>query len=387
MQVKRPTSFSDIKGHREIVNYFIEQIKNDTVPQFIILYGEEGLGKTSLADLVAVNLVYGLEDSEEKQKAIKEVILEDKTTPHIKKYKMSVEGGKAAAKEVLQEFNMSLTKGNKVIICDECHQFSNDAQDVLLTATDTGRMPKGLYLIMMTTEMHVLKPQLRSRAVPVHLSRLKHSDMIKLLQEEVTQRGLDIQGGEATLTLIANWAECKPRTALSLLSAFSDGARVSASLIKELIGYLEVDDVLPLITSLSGSMTWGLNYISELNLSSSFVDIVVEILKIKLGHPSYKLRVDEAHKIKREVINVPEECILKFTYLVCGANPLTRASVTSAFIQSHVSFDRVLTNNQATLQEEKTQKMAQVPPPVEKKQTQGAPSLEDLLARSTVMIQ
>ena len=385
MQVKRPTSFDEIKGHKELIKYFIQQIKDDTVPQFIILYGEEGLGKTSLADLLAINIVYGLDDSPEKQKAIKDVILDDKTTSNIKKYKMSVEGGKAAAKEVLQEFNTSLTRGNKVIICDECHQFSSDAKDVLLTATDTGRIPKGLYIIMMTTEMNVLKPQLRSRAVPMHLNRLKNSEMLALLEEEVERRQLNIQGGKATLNLITTWSECKPRAALSLLSAFSNGASISASLIKELIGYLEIDDVLPLVTSLAGSMTWGLNYISELNLTSSFVDVVVEILKIKLGQPSYKLRIDEAHKVKQEMLNVPEECVTKFTYLICGANPLTRPAVVSAFIQSHVSFDRVMTNDHSTLQEEKTQKDLIAPPPVEAATRQPAPSIEDLLANSRIM--
>ena len=174
---RRPKSFDDIKGHPMKVAYLVEQIANHSLPHFILFEGEEGLGKTSLAELVAISLVHGLEDSPEKDAAIRQVIDNRKSTTNIKKYAMSEDGGKAVAKEVLAEFNTGLVSGNKVIICDECQGMSDAAQDVLLEATDTGCIPDNLYIIALTTEKSNLKATLLSRMVPIHLNRLKGEDM------------------------------------------------------------------------------------------------------------------------------------------------------------------------------------------------------------------
>lgn len=381
----RPMSFNDIKGHPALVAYFKEQLENKTLPQFILLEGEEGLGKTSLADLIAIDLVYGTQDSPDKEKAKDEVINKNRTTANIKKYRMSVNGGKDVAKEVLQEFNTTLVSGNKVLICDECHGMSDAAQDVLLTDTDTGRIPKGLYIIFLTTEISKLKPQLRSRAVPFHLNRLKESDMLYVLQEEVARRNLNIQGGDATLSLIASWAEFKPRTGLSILSAFADNSKISANTIKELIGYLEVEDVLPLVTSLNGSLTWGLDYINSIRIDSSFVEILVELLKVKMGGRSYKLRLDEMKEAKIKLQNVPEENILQFVCMVAGEKNVTKSIVISAFIKSHVSYSKVCKYDSNVVEEEKTQKSLLEPPPIQNSRTVSVPTIEDILANSSII--
>lgn len=382
---RRPKSFDDIKGHPMKVAYLVEQIANHSLPHFILFEGEEGLGKTSLAELVAISLVHGLEDSPEKDAAIRQVIDNRKSTTNIKKYAMSEDGGKAVAKEVLAEFNTGLVSGNKVIICDECQGMSDAAQDVLLEATDTGCIPDNLYIIALTTEKSNLKATLLSRMVPIHLNRLKGEDMLQVLRDECVHRGVEIQGGDATLSLIAEWSEYKPRTALSLLGAFGDHSKVSASLIKELIGYTEVGDVLPLVTSLAGSFTWGLSYIDELQIDTTFVDVVLELLKLRCGCPSYKLRLDEARKAKEQIMVVPEENLRKFAYLISGTSRCTRNTVVSAFIQSHVSSAKLETYNNETLADERIQKSTEAIKPVKSVASNAAPTIEDLLANSTIV--
>ena len=55
--MKRPETFDDIKGHPWLVNYLTDHLVKGTLPHFIILEGQEGLGKTSIADLLALYLV------------------------------------------------------------------------------------------------------------------------------------------------------------------------------------------------------------------------------------------------------------------------------------------------------------------------------------------
>ena len=382
---ERPLSFSDIKGHVNKVAYLQEQIANNALPHFILFEGEEGLGKTSLAELTAIALVFGVGDTEEKSNAIKQFIVQRKDLPNIKRFAMSIDGGKDVAKSVLAEFNTSLVRGNKVIICDECHGMSDAAQDVLLSATDTGCIPPNLYIIMLTTEKSNLKPTLLSRLMPIHLNRLKADDLLQILRDEVQKRNLVIQGGDATLRVIAEWAEFKPRAAISVLNAFGYDRKVPSSLIKELIGYVEAKDVLPLLSSLAGSFTWGLTYIDELTIDKTFVDVVIELLKVKCGCPSRKLGIDEVRVAKEQLFAVPEENLRKFTYLITGAVRCTRSTVVSAFIQSHVSYDKVEQYNSNTLEEEKMQKADTAMKHVSQSMSTATPTLDDLLSNSMLV--
>lgn len=358
--LRRPHSFDDIVGHPKTTNFFVEHIKNGTLPQQILLSGEEGLGKTSFADVIAISLVYGLGDSKEKSEAIRDVIDGNKSNNNIKKYKMSVEGGKDSAKEVLLEFNTDLTtSGIKVIVMDECHNMSEAAQDVFLQ--DTEYLPKGLYLFMITTETQKLKPTLLSRFFPITLRPLKQSDMLTILRSEVYRRNLNIQGGDSMLIVIAEWAGNKPRAAIKILDGFADGSAVSESTVKELVGYLEVEDVLPLVESLTQSMTYGLMKIQEMVLSDTILDILIEFLKVKDGHMSHRIKMQEMKKVNAALLNVPAENLLKFVYTLSGYPKITRAALIHAYLSSHVSSAMLESYEpKEVLQIEQTQK-AQVP--------------------------
>lgn len=193
--LKRPHDFSEVIGHEVYKRYFIERIKKDSLPQFIILNGPEGLGKTSLADILAITINYGFDDTPEKRRAISEVIDKQHSIDCIKKYNMAKDSGKDTAKEVLAELSPTMSStGKKVVMCDECHAIVDAAQDVFLVETEF--IPKNTYLIMMTTDLSRLKATLQSRAFTANLNQLTTSEMIKVLREETDRRNLTVQGGE-----------------------------------------------------------------------------------------------------------------------------------------------------------------------------------------------
>ena len=336
--MNRLTSFNDVVGHDWLVEYFMTHLRNNTVPQFIILVGPEGLDKTSLADLIAINLVYGLEDSEEKREAIETVVNQHKTNDYIKRYKCSVEGGREVAKEVLSEItNGFMLNRKKVVLCDECHNLSAEAQDVFLS--DTEFMKKDVYLFMMTTDVQKLRASLVSRAVKLHLYPVKHADMMSVLKREVAYRHLNVQNEDATLSLICDWSECKPRTGLSMLNAFADGDAISSNTIRDMIGVLDVMDILPVLESLSASMSYGLNFIADMPISDSMVTLVSECFKIKTGNPSYKVQFNQVSEIKRRLHEVSEQQLIKFLHGITRQEHVSRSGIINAFLSAHRSFD------------------------------------------------
>lgn len=384
--LKRPHDFDEVIGHDVFKKYLTERIQKGNLPQFLIFEGPLGLGKTSLAEIVAVTLNYGFDDTPQKRKAIDEVIDKGHSIDCIKKYNMAKDSGKDTAKEVLAELSPAMsTTGRKVVICDECHGIADSAQDVFLVETEF--IPKNVWLIMCTTDLSKLKGTLVSRAVVIPLKKLTTGQMVEVLEREVKRRNLNIQGGDATLRLMAEWADNKPRAALNMLKAFGENENVSTEMVREFIGYMDVGDVLPLVTSLAGSMAYGLSYISEMKLTDAFLDVLVEILKIKLGQPSYKITLEDYQRVHGALGNVPEENLMKFLHKVAEQRKPTRAGLISAFVGAHTAYDRLFKEDHNLLNEEISQKLANraIAPVVKKRVDNVAPTLDDLLASSSLI--
>lgn len=381
--LKRPHTFDDIIGHEVFKKYFIERIKRGTLPQFIVLEGPEGLGKTSIAEVIAITVNYGFDDSPQKTKAIQEVIDNRHSIDCIKKFNMAKDSGKDTAKEVLAELSPSMsTTGRKVVICDESHAIVESAQDVFLVETEY--IPKNTYLIMCTTDKSKLKATLLSRAVCIPLSALTTSQMVQVLKKEAASRNLTIQGGDTMLRIIAEWADNKPRAALNILNAFGENDVVSTEIVREFIGSMDISEILPLVTSLAGSLTYGLTFISEMKFSDGLIDSLVEVLRIKMGQPSYKVSLEQYQDTKRKLENVPEEAIMKLLHSVAGAPKLNRATMVSAYISAHMSYERIFNSGREVLVEEQTQKLASrsLAPDVKSHEHIKAPTLDDMLANS-----
>lgn len=381
--LKRPHTFDDIIGHEVFKKYFIERIKRGTLPQFIVLEGPEGLGKTSIAEVIAITVNYGFDDSPQKTKAIQEVIDNRHSIDCIKKFNMAKDSGKDTAKEVLAELSPSMsTTGRKVVICDESHAIVESAQDVFLVETEY--IPKNTYLIMCTTDKSKLKATLLSRAVCIPLSALTTSQMVQVLKKEAASRNLTIQGGDTMLRIIAEWADNKPRAALNILNAFGENDVVSTEIVREFIGSMDISGILPLVTSLAGSLTYGLTFISEMKFSDGLIDSLVEVLRIKMGQPSYKVSLEQYQDAKRKLENVPEEAIMKLLHSVAGAPKLNRATMVSAYISAHMSYERIFNSGREVLVEEQTQKLASrsLAPDVKSHEHIKAPTLDDMLANS-----
>ena len=384
--MQRPKTFSDIVGHKWLVSYLTEHIRTNSLHHFLILEGPEGVGKTSIADLIALALVYGLDDSEAYTEAYESVVIKGQSNDNIKRFKCSVDGGKDVARIIKDEMNTTfMLNGPKVIICDECHGLTEQAQDVFLSETEF--IADNVYVLMLTTEVNKLKPSLRSRSVPLHLKALTHSDMVKVLKHEVDRKQLILQNEQAMLSMIADWAECKPRAGLNILNAFSNGSTVSSDTIRELIGFLSVEDVLPLLASLSGSLTFGLKYISEMVVSPSIIDLVIECIHVKSGGGSYKLKFSEVQYVREQLADVTIDQMVRFLYGITKANTLTRTMLINAYVSAHAS--RSVMTDKTSITEKlaiEDVQRANLQIELDNVPQAKAPSIEDLLSNGKVIV-
>lgn len=334
--LERPLTWDDIYGQEDIIAYIKNKITKGTFPNFVIFVGDEGIGKTAIADLTAISINYGLVGNEQVAES---VIKNARSVDCIKRYNMAKDSGKDTAREVLDSLNSKLSStGKMVVICDECHSMTEQAQDAFLV--DTEYLDEDTYLIMCTTDKSKLKPTLLSRAQVIYFKPLTRAQMIQLLSSKCKA---NLTEREVMLGMIADWAECKPRAALNLLSMFDSGDTVSTGLLSSVMGNMSIAEILPLLSCFNSNIIHGIDSISAMTIGNNFMSMLVEILKLRLGGSSTKILFQEQKQYFQEIQEIPKQSLLTFVAEVSQLQSISNNSLIGAYIRSHTQYTSLTT--------------------------------------------
>ncbi|MCL6586791.1 MAG: replication-associated recombination protein A [Anoxybacillus sp.] len=200
----RPRTIDEIVGQTHIIGpdtALYKMIHNGYVPS-MLLYGEPGVGKTSLAYAIAGTVN-------------REFFALNATT-----------SGKKEIEEVVATAKMA---GNVILFIDEIHRFNKAQQDYLLPNVESGLIT----LIGATTEnpFHEVNPAIRSRCGQIkQLKRLTREEIIVLLKRALQDKArglgsLSVDIDERFLQLIADGTNGDARSALQALEAIVYAAR------------------------------------------------------------------------------------------------------------------------------------------------------------------
>lgn len=212
----RPQKLEEVAGQKDVIGKhtpLYKMIVNGHVPS-MLLYGEPGIGKTSLAYAIAgtSNLPFiALNATRSGKKDIEDVVAESRIT------------------------------GKVLLFLDEIHRFNKLQQDALLPHVESG----AIVLIGATTEnpFHDVNPAIRSRCGEIkQLKRLSSEDLLTLVQRALRDEHkglgrLTIQITEEQQMKIADSANGDARKALTILESV-----VSAS--DEENGIIIIEDAL-----------------------------------------------------------------------------------------------------------------------------------------------
>lgn len=181
----RPKTLDEYIGQKHLVGegaVIRRMIESGNISSFI-LWGPPGVGKTTLAKIIA------------EQTQVPFYTL-SAVTSGVKDVRELLERCRADASSVF-------SKGRPVLFIDEIHRFNKSQQDSLLGAVENGTVT----LIGATTEnpsFEVIRPLL-SRAQVYVLKPLENNDLLELLQRAITkdrvlsQKGVKVEETEALL--------------------------------------------------------------------------------------------------------------------------------------------------------------------------------------------
>jgi len=217
----RPQKFEDLIGQDLVAETIINSIKANKVPNAYLFTGIRGIGKTTIARIVAksLNCLNGIEN------LCKDTLCENcdaiANSSHIDVLEMDA-ASKTGVDDVrdLIEFSRygpTLSK-YKIFIIDEVHMLSKQAFNALLKTLEEPPQYEnggGLKFIFATTEIKKIPITVVSRCQRFDLSRIKSSELFEFIKKIKEKENGKIT--DDALKLIVKISEGSVRDALSLL--------------------------------------------------------------------------------------------------------------------------------------------------------------------------
>jgi DNA polymerase III subunit gamma/tau len=233
----RPPSFADVMGQGHVVKALEHALSGDKLHPAILLTGTRGVGKTTLARIVAkgLNCETGVSATPcGSCSACREV--DEGRSVDMLEIDAASNTGVENIREIIENSQYAPARSRyKVYLVDEVHMLSKGAFNALLKTLE--EPPPHVKFILATTDPQKLPVTVLSRCLQFNLKRLPvaviREQMEKILEQE------KIQAEPAALQEIARAADGSMRDALSLLDqaiAFAGGGSLSAAQAEEMLG-------------------------------------------------------------------------------------------------------------------------------------------------------
>lgn len=231
----RPQTFKEVVGQEPIVTTLKNAVKNNSVSHAYLFTGSRGVGKTTIARLLAkaVNCLK-VKDGEpcgacETCEAIKKNLFID-----LVEIDAASNTGVDNVRELIEHIKFKPTSGKfKVFIIDEVHMLSKAAFNALLKTLE--EPPSHAIFILATTDIHKVPATIISRTQRFDFGRILVADIVKQLQSVAKEEKLKIE--DSVFLLIARQSQGSMRDGLSLLNKVaSSGSKVTLRDVESLLG-------------------------------------------------------------------------------------------------------------------------------------------------------
>lgn len=235
----RPQTFSDVVGQQAVVRTLQNALKRNRVAHAMLFSGVRGVGKTTLARLMAkaLNCEQGEPDIPcNACDSCREVMAGTAVDLH------EIDGASNRGIQEIRELKENIrffpTKSRyKIVIIDEVHMLTTEAFNALLKTLE--EPPAHVYFMFATTELHKIPITILSRCQRYELKRVPFNELVAFFSKIAQEEGVAISA--RALEMIGREAEGSVRDGLSLLDQIFSfgGTEISEQDVVQVLGLVD----------------------------------------------------------------------------------------------------------------------------------------------------
>jgi DNA polymerase-3 subunit gamma/tau len=217
----RPRSFGDVCGQRHVTTTLTNAITSGRLPHAILLAGPRGIGKTTIARLLALGLNCDKGPTPEpcgECPACREIT--GGTSLDVQEIDAASHTGVDNVRDIRDSIRYAAAPGkHRIFIIDEVHMLSNPAFNALLKTLE--EPPPSSLFVFATTDPQRIPATVLSRVQRFDLKQIASADVLDRLGKIASAEGIDVP--ESVLRALVRESGGSMRDALTLLDRLVAG--------------------------------------------------------------------------------------------------------------------------------------------------------------------
>ncbi len=235
----RPTTFDDVVGQSHATTTLRNALLSDRLPHALLLCGPRGVGKTSIARILARSLNCDSGPTDKPCGSCRACTdIASGTSMDVQEIDAASHTGVENVREIRESIRFSAAPGkHRIFIIDEVHMLSQAAFNALLKTLEEPP-PRSLF-IFATTDPQKMPVTVLSRVQRFDLRRIPAEELLRSLEAIAAAEQLDIP--ESVLRALIREGEGSFRDVLTLLDRLVSGlgTTIDEARANEILGWID----------------------------------------------------------------------------------------------------------------------------------------------------